>query len=127
MYEIDEIGWNPVSKRQIQPEYGDGVGRRGTGRPNPYFEIKFSGADGDRGNINLPCSADHEQDCQPYSVDLNSCYCISDDHTYILSLAFGMFLLVFLFPGGVLPFNILRYISPGMHLLQTIAVSASRE
>ena len=33
------------------------------------------------GNIIFPCSADHEQDWQPYPVDPNSV--ISDDHTYI--------------------------------------------
>ena len=26
------------------------------------------------GNINFPCSADHEQDWQPYPVDPYSCY-----------------------------------------------------
>ena len=31
-----------------------------------------------QGNINFPCSADHEQDWQPYPVDLNSA--IYDDH-----------------------------------------------
>ena len=34
-----------------------------------------------QGNINFPCSADHEQDWQPYSVDPYSAIC--DDHTYI--------------------------------------------
>ena len=33
------------------------------------------------GNINFPCSADHEQDWQPYPVDPYSAIC--DDHTYI--------------------------------------------
>ena len=32
------------------------------------------------GNINSPCSADHEQDWQPYTVDAYSP--ISDDHTH---------------------------------------------
>ena len=31
------------------------------------------------GNINFPCSADHEQDWQPYPVDPYSAIC--DDHT----------------------------------------------
>ena len=31
------------------------------------------------GDINFPCSADHEQDWQPYPVDSAIC----DDHTYI--------------------------------------------
>ena len=34
-----------------------------------------------QGKINFPCSADHEQDWQPYPVDLYSAIC--DDHTYI--------------------------------------------
>ena len=35
-----------------------------------------------QGNINFPCSADHEQDWQPYPVDPYSVI-ICDDHTYI--------------------------------------------
>ena len=34
-----------------------------------------------QGDIIFPCSADHEQDCQPYPVDPYSD--IRDDHTYI--------------------------------------------
>ena len=34
-----------------------------------------------QGNISFLCSADHEQDWQPYPVDLYSVMC--DDHTYI--------------------------------------------
>ena len=34
-----------------------------------------------QGNIHFPCSADHEQDWQPYPVDPYSD--IYDDHTYI--------------------------------------------
>ena len=34
-----------------------------------------------QGNIPFPCSADHEQDWQPYPVDPYSAIC--DDHTYI--------------------------------------------
>ena len=36
-----------------------------------------------QGNINFPCSADHELDWQPYPVDPYSAIC--DDHTYIHS------------------------------------------
>ena len=35
-----------------------------------------------QGNVHFPCSADHEQDWQPYPVDPYSAMC--DDHTYIL-------------------------------------------
>ena len=38
-----------------------------------------------QGNINFPCSADHEQDWQPYPVDPYSAIC--DDHTYIHTTA----------------------------------------
>ena len=34
-----------------------------------------------QGNIHFSCSADHEQDWQPYPVDPYSCYMC--DHTYI--------------------------------------------
>ena len=34
-----------------------------------------------QGNVHFPCSADHEQDWQPYTVDPYSAIC--DDHTYI--------------------------------------------
>ena len=34
-----------------------------------------------QGNIHFPCSADHEQDWQPYPVDPYSAIC--DDRTYI--------------------------------------------
>ena len=34
-----------------------------------------------QGNVHFPCSTDHEQDWQPYSVDPYSA--IRDDHTYI--------------------------------------------
>ena len=36
-----------------------------------------------QGNIHFPCSADHEQDWQPYPVDPYSDI-LCDDHTYIL-------------------------------------------
>ena len=34
-----------------------------------------------QGNVHFPCSADHEQDWQPYPVDPYSSIC--DDHIYI--------------------------------------------
>ena len=38
-----------------------------------------------QGNVHFPCSADREQDWQPYSVDPYSAIC--DDHTYIHTAA----------------------------------------
>ena len=37
-----------------------------------------------QGNINFPCSADHEQEWQSYPIDSYSCYMC--DHTYILNI-----------------------------------------
>ena len=39
---------------QIQPEYGEWAGWRGTGRPNPPRETKFSGANGDMEMFSFP-------------------------------------------------------------------------
>ena len=66
-----ELGRNPVSKHQIQPEYGD---EQADAKPN-------SQARTGTGEYHFPCSADHEQDWQPYPVDPYSAIC--DDHTYI--------------------------------------------
>ena len=41
-----------------------------------------------QGDIHFPCSADHEQDWQPYPVDPYSAIC--DDHTYILHCTEGV-------------------------------------
>ena len=68
-----ELGSNPVSKHQIQPEYGDEQADAGRdcrtrlARPNLRRERG-------QGNIHLPCSADREQDWQSYSVDPYPCY-----------------------------------------------------
>ena len=40
-----------------------------------------------QGNIHFPCSADHEQDWQPYPVD--PYFVICDDHTYIHTVEAG--------------------------------------
>ena len=47
-----------------------------------------------QGKVHFPCSADHEQDWQPYPVDPYSAIC--DDHTYIHTYA--RFLLSAFFP-----------------------------
>ena len=36
-----------------------------------------------QGNFHFPCSADDEQDWQPYPVDHYSCYGICDDHVCV--------------------------------------------
>ena len=56
--------------------------RDGTAEPVSRDQI-LEHAQG-QGSINFPCSADHEQDWQPYPVDRYSAIC--DDHTYIHTL-----------------------------------------
>ena len=62
-----KLGKNPASKHQIQPEHGDEQAdarrdcRTRLTRPNSQRERG-------QGRINFPCSADHEQDWQPYPV-----------------------------------------------------------
>ena len=48
-----------------------------------------------QGNIHFPCSADHEQDWQPYPVDTHSAVCY--DNTYIHT-----YVLLFIFKGSSL-------------------------
>ena len=76
-----ELGRNPASKHQIQPEYGEmsRLTRDGTAEPVSRDQI-LRHARGQE-NIIFPCSADHEQDWQPCPVDPYSAIC--DDHTYI--------------------------------------------
>ena len=56
--------------------------RDGTAEPVSRDKILRHGRG--QGNMNFPCSADHEQDWQPYPVDPYSAIC--DDHTYIYSV-----------------------------------------
>ena len=68
-----EIGRNPVSKHQIQPEYGDEQADAGRDCRTVLRGQIFRRELGQR-NIHLPYSADHEQDWQPYPVDPYSWY-----------------------------------------------------
>ena len=75
-----ELGRNPVSKQQIQPEYGDeqvDAGRDGrTHLARPHSQARTR-----TGEYYFLCSADHEQDWHPYPVDPYSCYMC--DHTLL--------------------------------------------
>ena len=75
-----EIGRNPVS---ISTRFSlcmemSRLTRDGTAEPVSRDQI-LRHARG-QGNIHFPCSADHEQDWQPYSVD--PYFAVCDDHTY---------------------------------------------
>ena len=85
-----ELGSNPVSistRFSLSMEMSR-LTRDGTAEPVSRDQI-LRHARG-QGNIHFPCSADHEQDWQPYPVDPYSAICddhtysaICDDHTYI--------------------------------------------
>ena len=76
-----ELGRNPVSKHQIQPEYGDEQADAGRDRRNRLARRNSQARTRTGKYIHFPCSADHDQDWQPYPVDPYSCY--KCDHTYI--------------------------------------------
>ena len=94
-----ELGRNPVSKHQIQPEYGDEQADAGRGcrtrlvSPNSQARTETGSK-----NKHFPCSADHEQDWQPYPVD--RCSAISYNHKYMHSACVS-FILFVLFPFRV--------------------------
>ena len=106
-----ELGRNPVSKHHIQPEYGDEQadagrdGRTRLARPN-------SQARTGPGEYYFPCSADHEQDWQPYPVDPYSAIC--DDHTYIHT---------YIIPGWSSSSPLLKILKPKTFLLTQSASS----
>ena len=78
---VAELGRNSVNKHQMQCEYGDDQADAGR-TAEPVSQDQILRRERGQGNIHFPCSADHEQDWQPYPVDLYSCYMC--DHTYIL-------------------------------------------
>ena len=67
-----------MSRHQIQPEYMEmsRLARDGTAEPVSRDQILRHVRRQE--NNNFPCSADHDQDWQPYPVDPYSAIC--DDH-----------------------------------------------
>ena len=57
------------------------------GMAEPFSQNQILRRERGQGNIHFPCSADHEQDWQPYPVDSYSAIC--DDHTYIHTYTAG--------------------------------------
>ena len=68
---VAELGRNSVSKHQIQPEYGDEQADAGQECRTRFARPNSQARTGQV--IHFPCSADHEQDWQPYPVDRYSC------------------------------------------------------
>ena len=81
-----ELGRNPVSKHQIQPEYGDE--QAGAGRDCQTRLARSNSqarTNADREIFIFLSLADHvQEDWQPYPVDPYSCYMCDDTyiHTY---------------------------------------------
>ena len=66
-----ELGRKPVSKKQIQSEYGDERRLTRDGTADLSREITFLGANGDREEFIFSAQlADHKQDWQPYPVTM---------------------------------------------------------
>ena len=75
-----ELGRNPVSKHQFSLSMEmSRLMLDGTAEPVSRDQILRHARR--QGNVHFPCSADHEQDWQPYPVDPHSAIC--DDHTHI--------------------------------------------
>ena len=85
-----ELGRNPVSTSFSLSMEISRLTRDGTAEPVSRDQI-LRHARG-QGNIHFPCSADHEQDWQPYPVDPYSAIC--DDRTYIHTYLCIFFILV---------------------------------
>ena len=84
--------------------------RDGTAEPVSRDQIIRHARARGQGNVHFSCSADHEQDWQPYPVDPYSAIC--DDHTYIHAVD------PMLFPPGN-PFKCheeVLYLQPLSHL-----------
>ena len=70
-----ELGRNPVSKHEIQPESMETSRLTQDGTPESVSRDQILRRERGQGNIHFPCStADDEQDWQPYRVDPYSCY-----------------------------------------------------
>ena len=76
-----ETGRNPVSKQHIFSLSMEMSRLTRDRTAEPVSRDQILRRERRQGNINFPCSANHEQDWQPYPVDPYSCYMC--DHTYI--------------------------------------------
>ena len=64
-----------MSKHQIQPEYMEMSRLTQDGTAEPVSRDQILRDVRRQGNNNFPCSADHDQDWQPYPVDPYSAVC----------------------------------------------------
>ena len=73
-----ELGRNPVSRFSLSMKMRR-LARDGTAEFVSRDQILRR--ERGQGSIHFPCSADNEQDWQPYPVDPYSCYTCMCDHT----------------------------------------------
>ena len=80
-----ELGKNPV---KVSTRFSLSIEMRRLtrdGTAEPVLRDQIPRRERGQGKNHFPCSADHEQDWQPYPVDPYSCYMC--DHTYIYTIA----------------------------------------
>ena len=65
---VAELGRNPVSKHQIQPEYAEMIRLTRDGTAEPVSRDQILRRERKQENSYFPCSADHEQDWRHYPV-----------------------------------------------------------
>ena len=110
-----EIGRNPVGKHQIQPEYRDEQADR-DGTAGTVSRDQILRRERGQRNIRFPCSADHEQEWQPYPVDSYSCYIC--DHTYT-KYTYMVYIYPYQASGSVTCVStsqVIKYASNSLHL-----------
>ena len=76
-----ELGRNPVSMHQIQPEYGEMIRLTRDWTAEPVSRDQNLRHARGQGNIIFPYSADHEQDWQPYRL-IHTLLYVMTIHTY---------------------------------------------
>ena len=82
-----ELGRNPVSKHQIQPECGDEQAEAGPDCRTPSRETKFSGANGDREKSIFPVQLNTSRIGN--LTQLIHTLPICEDYTYIAGTRIG--------------------------------------
>ena len=82
-----ELGRNPVSKHQIQPEYGDEQAHTERDCRTRLARLILR-RERRQGKKHLPCPVDLKQDWQPYPVDPSLAIC--DDYLHAYSMRDSM-------------------------------------
>ena len=78
-----ELGRNPVSKHQLQPEYGEMSKQTRDGTAEPVSRDQILRHARGQGNIIFLCSADHEQDIGNLTRLIHTLLYVMTIHAYI--------------------------------------------